>query len=157
MHLASAVRATYVRRVSRRQKSLHNSVESYSIRIGIDLRSALDPILSPYHRALLLAPHRQFYAGVPEASIRHPVDQLADLLSGECVVVVVCNYMFAEDLTRFSTFSTCTSGFATHVEARSSPGCWIITQCSVFGVKFKLYGRVTLMPAVNRGLMAAWQ
>ena len=50
------------------------------------------------------------------------------VLSGECVVVVVGNYKFAGDLTSFPTFSACTSGFATHVEARSSPERRIIPQ-----------------------------
>ena len=50
------------------------------------------------------------------------------LLSGDCVVVVVCNYKFAAVLTRAATFSTCTSGFVTDVEARSSPGLFSIKQ-----------------------------
>ena len=45
------------------------------------------------------------------------------LLSSDCVVVVVCNYIFAAGFTRSATFSTCTSGFVTDVEARSPP--WI--------------------------------
>ncbi len=43
------------------------------------------------------------------------------LLSGECVVVIICNYNVTEFFTRISVSSTCTSGLVIHVENRVAP------------------------------------
>jgi hypothetical protein len=58
------------------------------------------------------------------AQARLQSDGLYRLLSCECVVVVVGNYLFADGFTRKSASSACTSGFATHVEAKSPPELW---------------------------------
>src|SRR5690606_18581240 len=43
------------------------------------------------------------------------------VLSGECVVVVVGNYLVCRWFNEVICTSACTSGFATHVETRSPP------------------------------------
>ena len=71
------------------------------------------------------------------------------VLSGECVVVVVGNYKFADSLTSCTTCSACTSGFATHVEAKSSPRFISIRYLWVDGENSIVYALPRCTPAVG--------
>ena len=67
------------------------------------------------------------------------------VLSGECVVVVVGNYLVCRLFYEVICTSACTSGFATHVESRSPPST--LAQCKAEFRGFKGTRASTSVPS----------